>query len=135
MNDFQGFDDRNNGAGITGALAGILAGTGTFLLGVREWWTWGWGPWDWSGSAGKSDTIHSYWLAFFGHLKPAYKGDLGTWGSFESWLRNRHQYDAFVASFWVPFLVGSMLGLLVGFWVFRSMNRKGAAYLRGGRFN
>ena len=28
MNDFQGFDNRNNGAGIAGTLVGVLSGTG-----------------------------------------------------------------------------------------------------------
>ena len=41
MSHFQGFDDRKNGAGILGLLAGLLAGAGTVLLEVREWWAWG----------------------------------------------------------------------------------------------
>ena len=131
MNHFQGFDDRKNGAGILGLLAGVLVGVGTVLLEVREWWAWGWGPGDWS----RADILHAYWLAFFGHLNPSYEGDLGTWGAFEAYLRSHHQYDAFVASFWVPFLVGTMVGLLVGFWIFKSMNKKPPAFIRGGRFN
>ena len=129
MSHFQGFDDRKNGAGILGLLAGLLAGAGTVLLEVREWWAWGWGPGNWS----RSDILHSYWLAFFGHLNPSYKGDLGTWGSFEGYLRSHHQYDAFVASFWVPFLVGSVVGILTGLWVFRLVNKKGGTYIRGSR--
>ena len=135
MNDFQGFDNRNNGAGIAGLLVGITTGAGTFLLGVREWWVWGWGPWSWSYPQGKSATIHAYWLALVGHVNPSYKGDLGTWGSFEAGLRGSHQYDAFVASFWVPFLIGASIGLLAAWLVVRASNRKGAAYLRGGRFD
>lgn len=130
MNNFQGFDDRNNGAGIAGFLAGISSGIGTFLLGVREWWAWGWGPGNWS----RSDILHAYWLAFWSHLHPPYKGDLGTWGSFEAYLRAHRQYDAFVASFWVPFLAGSGVGLLVAWFVVRIANRKNrAAFIRGSR--
>lgn len=131
MNNFHGFDDQKNGAGILALLAGLASGTGAFLLVVREWWAWGWGPGNWS----RADILHSYWLAFFGHSNPSYKGDLGTWLEFETLLRRHHQYDAFVASFWVPFLVGTMVGLLVGFWIFKSMNKKPPAFIRGGRFN
>ncbi len=131
MNNFQGFDNRSNGAGVAGWLAGSLAGTGTFLLGIREWWAWGWVPGHWS----RSGILHAYWLAFWGHLKPDYEGDLGTWGSFEAGLRAQHLYDAFVASFWVPFLIGAMVGILAGWLAVRAVNRNGAAYLRGGKFN
>ncbi len=131
MNNFQGFDNRNNDAGIAGWLAGCLSGIGTFLLGVREWWAWGWGPGHWS----RSDIFHAYWLAFVGHLYSPYEGDLGTWGSFEAYLRSHHQYDSFVASFWIPFLAGSTLGILVGWLVVRALSKKDAAYLRGGKFN
>ena len=44
-------------------------------------------------------------------------------------------YDAFVASFWVPLTVSVITGILIGFWIFRSMNKKEAPFIRGGRFN
>ena len=39
MNDFQGFDNRNNGAGI----AGTLSGPGTFTGLESLWGRMGWG--------------------------------------------------------------------------------------------
>ena len=135
MNNFQGFDDQKNGSEIVASLAGSLAGIGAYLGAEWAWWHLGWGPWNWSVSAGRSDTIHAYWLAFFGHLNPSYKGDFGTWLEFEIWLRSRHMYDAFVASFWVPLTVSVITGILIGFWIFRSMNKKEAPFIRGGRFN
>ncbi|MGL3709472.1 hypothetical protein ACSYAY_01210 [Leptospirillum ferriphilum] len=131
MNNFQSFDDRDNGAMLTGVLAGCLSGSGAFLVVIKEWWAWGWGPGGWSWS----DIAHAYWLAFAGHLFPSYKGDLGTWNAFREWLRLRHQYDAFTASFWVPFLIGLSVGLAVGWIVVRAVNRKGASYIRGAKFN
>lgn len=131
MAEFRGFDNQNNGAGTAGILAGFVVGTGTFLLVVREWWEWGWGPGHWS----RSDIFHTYWLAFWGHLNPSYRGDLGTWGSFEAWLRAHHQYDSFVASFWVPFLAGSMVGILTAWLVVRAFNRQRKSYLRGSRIH
>lgn len=131
MNDFQGFDNRNNGAGIAGTLAGVLSGLGTFIGLESLWWRMGWGPGNWN----RSDIFHSYWLAFIGHVNPSYKGDLGTWISFENWLRARHQYDAFMAAFWVPFLVGTMIGLVTAWFVVRTVNKSGASYVRGSRIN
>jgi hypothetical protein len=131
MNNFQGFDNQNNGAGVGGVLAGLLAGCGTWIGLEILWWRLGWGPGHWS----RSDIFHAYWLAFWSHLYPPYKGDLGTWGSFETWLRAQHQYDAFVASFWAPFLVGTTIGILVAAAVVRAINKKGAAVLRGGRLS
>jgi hypothetical protein len=129
MNNIQGFDQRNNDAGTVGILAGIVAGAGTFLLGIREWWGWGWGPGNWS----RADIFHAYWLAFFGYLFPSYKSDLGTWFSLEAWLRSRHQYDAFVASFWIPFIVSGIVGFVVGLLVSQAINRQGKNYRRGSR--
>lgn len=132
MNDFRGFDDRKNGAGLMGSLAGILTGTGSILISIREWWAWGWGPGNWS----RSDILHAYWLAFFGHLNPSYEGDLKmTWPAFGLWLQSHRQYDAFVASFWIPFIVSGILGFLVGMLVFRSIDKKSDTYIRGGRVN
>ncbi|MHB8544824.1 MAG: hypothetical protein ACYC9S_12620 [Leptospirales bacterium] len=135
MNHFQGFDDQNKGSGIVGILVGSLAGIGAFVGSEWAWWRMGWGPWIWSGPAGRSETIHAFWLAFFGHLNPSYSGDLGTWVSFASWLKSRHEYDAFVASFWIPFLIGAIVGLLSGLLVSGTINKKGAAYVRGSRIN
>jgi len=131
MNQFRGFDDQKNGAGLLGVLAGILTGSGMLLISIREWWAWGWGPGNWS----RPDILHAYWLAFFGHLNPSYKGDLGTWPAFESWLRIHHRYDAFVASFWVPLLVSICVGFLVGLLVSRATNKKYPPFVRGARIN
>ena len=43
MNQFQGFDNRNNGGGIAGTTAGILCGLGTFIGFESFWWRMGWG--------------------------------------------------------------------------------------------
>lgn len=130
MNNFQGFDNQNNGAGVGGVLAGLLAGCGTWIGLEILWWRLGWGPGHWS----RSDIFHAYWLAFWSHLYPSYKGDLGTWASFEAWLRAQHQYDAFVASFWFPFIAGSLAGLVTAWFVVRIANRKNtAAFIRGSR--
>lgn len=136
MNNFQGFDNQNNGAKITGTLAGTLTGIGTFIGFENVWWRLGWGPWAWSVPSGSSATLHAYWLAIAGHIYPTYKGDFKnhpTWFSFESWLRNVHQYDAFMASFWIPLIVSIIAGILVGVRVVRAINRKDAAYVRGGQ--
>lgn len=131
MNQFSGFDEQNNGSGIFGILAGMAAGTGLFLLGAREWWAWGWGPGNWS----RSEILHAYWLAFWGSLNPSYEGDLGTWSSLRRGLLSHHEYDAFVASFWGPFLLGSIVGLLTGFLVVKALGKKDPAYIRGSRIN
>lgn len=133
MAEFQGFDNQNNGAGTAGLLSGIVLGIGTFLFGIREWWKWGWGAWSWADPEGKSDTIHAYWLAFWGHLIPTYKGDFGTWWLFSTWLHNHHKYDSFVASFWVPFIIGSSVGILTAWFVVRASNRQRKNFLRGSR--
>ena len=135
MNNFQGFDDQKNEAGIVGLLAGSLSGIGTYIGSEWAWWSMGLGPWAWSGPSGRSATVHAYWLVIVGHLKASYEGDWGTWFSFESLLRNRHQYDAFVASFWIPLIVSVTFGILIGVRVAGAMNRKGASYLRGGKFS
>ena len=131
MNNFQSFDDRNNGAGIAGSLVGSLAGAGIFLLVLREWWAWGWGPGHWNRSA----ILHAYWLAFWGNLNPAYEGDYGTWGALKLRLLSHHVFDSFVASFWIPFLMGTSVGILTSWLVVRAINRKGPAYVRGSRIN
>jgi hypothetical protein len=131
MNEqFQGFDEKGNNAGLMGALTGAVAGTVSVLFGIREWWAWGWGPEDWN----RSTILHAYWLAFVGHLVPTYRSDFGAWEDFRNWLLLHHEYDAFVASFWVPMLVGTMVGLLAAVSVVRAMNRKsGGKYIRGSR--
>ena len=42
MNNFQGFDDQQNGSGIVGFLAGSLAGIGMYLGCEWAWWRTGW---------------------------------------------------------------------------------------------
>ncbi|MHB1758338.1 MAG: hypothetical protein ACYCT9_12680 [Leptospirillum sp.] len=135
MSNFRGFDDQKNGSGIVGVLAGSLSGIGAYLGAEWGWWRLGWGPWEWAVPAGRSDTIHAYWLAIWGHVNPSYAGDFGTWFSFESWLRGRHLYDAFVASFWVPLIVSVIAGILVGVLVSGAINKKDTPFIRGGRFN
>ena len=131
MSYFRGFDEQENGAGILGALAGLLSGGAVFLLAEREWWAWGWGPGNWS----RSVILHAWWLAFMGHVNPSYMGDLGSWPHLSAWLRSHHQYDAFVASFWVPFLIGTSVGILAAWFLVRAVNRRGPAYVRGSRIN
>ncbi len=129
MSHFQGFDNQNNEAKTAGLLTGIVLGSVTFLLGVREWWSWGWGPGNWS----RSDILHAYWLAFWGNLNPSYVGDLGSWGNLKSWLLDHHAFDSFVASFWVPVIVGATIGILTAWFVIRAINKQKKGYIRGSR--
>lgn len=131
MNNFQGFDAKDDGALLAAVLMGCLTGGGVFLLVLSEWWAWGWGPGLWS----RSDIARAYWLSFVGHLFPSYKGDMGTWSALREWLHSHHQYDAFVASFWIPFMIGLSVGSLTAWLVVRAVNRRVPAYIRGARIN
>ena len=138
MSHFQGFDHQNNGAGTAGILAGIMTGVGTFLGSEWAWWKAGFGPWPWVNPDGKSATIHAYFLYLIHSVFPNHVSDLNdgqTWGEFHYWLISHHLNDSFFASFWIPLTLGILAGLLTAWFVFRSVNRPRAGYIRGSRIN
>ena len=139
MAEFQGLDNRNNDAGIAGVLLGSVCGTGTFIGVENVWWRMGWGPWEWRpGSGGKSSTIHAYFLYSIHHIFPNHVSDLNhgqTWFEFHAWLISNHINDAFFASFWVPLVLGILVGLASAWFVVRAINRQRKSFLRGSRIH
>ena len=136
MANIQGSDNRNNDAGLAGLLVGIVSGTGTFIGLENVWWRMGWGPWNWLNPGGKSATIHAYFLYAIHHFFPNHVSDLNngqTWFEFRNWLISNHLNDAFFASFWVPLVLGILVGLATAWLVLRASNRQRKNFLRGSR--
>ena len=138
MAEFQGLDNRNNGAGIAGFLLGSVVGVGTFIGAEWAWWSMGLGPWNWAASGGKSATIHAYFLYAIHRLFPKHVSDLNhgqTWFEFRNWLISNHLNDSFFASFWIPLAVGILVGLATAWFGVRAINRQRKSYLRGSRIH
>jgi hypothetical protein len=136
MAEFQGLEKQNNDAGLAGLLVGIVSGTGTFIGLENVCWRMGWGPWNWSGPEGQWATIHAYFLYAIHHFFPNHVSDLNngqTWFEFRNWLISNHINDAFFASFWVPLVLGILVGLATAWLVVRASNRQRKNYLRGSR--
>ena len=136
MAEFQGLEKQNNDAGLAGLLVGIVSGTGTFIGLENVCWRMGWGPWNWSGPEGQWATIHAYFLYVIHHFFPNHVSDLNngqTWFEFRNWLISNHINDAFFASFWVPLVLGILVGLATAWLVVRASNRQRKNYLRGSR--
>ena len=136
MAHFQGFDDRNNGAGQTGSLIGIVTGIGSYLGLETLWWTAGFGPWSWSNPDLKSATIHAFFLYLIHPIFPNHIGDINhgqTWFEFHDWLVRGGANDSFFAAFWVPLTLAILIGILTAWLVVRAINRQGKNYRRGSR--